>query len=201
MASQSGKFAAIPGKSSSGGSREGDGLCGRASRPPYPHSDPRQLLRHPWSRASIAVGRPSGRPTTRAGYVSSSTTHYASELALLPGQAVKPPTAHRTAVMVVIECTLETLRHVINFLDPGLDQRLAGLERADPAAADQHHRGRTTGSAEYRLPYLGDEVRIHLPVRFVDPGDVNGARRVADEQGFHIGAHVHEQGIRGRVQE
>jgi hypothetical protein len=38
--------------------------------------------------------------------------------------------------MVVVERAFEAFVHVIDFLDPGLDQGLPGLQRPDATAAD-----------------------------------------------------------------
>ena len=75
--------------------------------------------------------------------------HAFLNLTLFPGQAVEAPTTHAAAVVVVVERAFEALVHVIDILDPGLDQNLPGLKRPDTAAANQYH-GRGTTSTQNR---------------------------------------------------
>src|SRR3989344_5640071 len=121
--------------------------------------------------------------------------------ALLPRQAVEAPAADGAAMGLVVQLALEALGHVIDIVDAGLDQRLAGLEGTYPAAADQHHRRRPARAAQHGLAHHGDEVGIRLPVRLVNPGDINGTRRVPDKQEFHVRAHIHQQRAGGVVEE
>src|SRR3989344_1815147 len=108
-----------------------------------------------------------------------------------------PPAAQSAAVVCFIQLPLEALGHVVDLLDSGLDQGLAGLERAYPATTDQHPRRRPGGGAtQHGLPYLGEKVRVECPVGLVDPGNVDRSRRMPDEQIFHERTYVDEHGVR-----
>lgn len=97
--------------------------------------------------------------------------------------------------MMIVQMTLKALCHVVDVAHPGGDERLARIERAHAATTDQHDGCGAPGAAQHGLANLFDELRVDLPIRFIDPGNMDGSRRVANEQILHIGSHVDEYGI------
>jgi len=103
--------------------------------------------------------------------------------------------------MLVVKFALEALVHMVDAAKARLEQLLAGLERAFSAATNQDNRcagplRRANSTAEQQLAYLGDEVRIHDPIRLVDPGNMYGALGVADEQELHRRADIDQDRLR-----
>jgi hypothetical protein len=111
--------------------------------------------------------------------------------ALLPGQAFEAPAVHRAAMVVVVEFAFEAVQHVVHAGEAGGFERVAGIDRAVAAAADQHH-GAVVGVAGEFL-HFADEMRIDLPVGAVVPGHMQRPRRMADEEEFHLAAAIDEQ--------
>ena len=64
-------------------------------------------------------------------------------------------------MVVIIELAFETFEHVIDTRKAVTHQRLAGIERALAATADQHHRRAldvavAAGAAQQQAAHLGD---------------------------------------------
>jgi hypothetical protein len=118
------------------------------------------------------------------------------QLALLPGKPMKAPTVNGRTMVMIVQMAFKTFRDVIDLPHPSRYQRFAGIERANPAAADQYHRRRPPGPAKHRLAYLLHELGIYLPVGLIDPRNMDRTGRMPDEQIFHIGAHVDEHRVR-----
>lgn len=109
-----------------------------------------------------------------------------------------PPAIDGTAMMLMIELTLETLLDVVDIAEPGIDQGLACLFGAFATAADEKdmHTLFTVGTGhttEDQLAYLGNEMGVFDPVGFIDPGDVDGTDRVADEEVLHARTDIDQQ--------
>jgi len=52
-----------------------------------------------------------------------------------------------------------------------------------------------TAPPQQQLSDLGFEVLIDGPIRFIDPGYVDGATGVADKQILHSGTYIHQQSL------
>ncbi len=113
---------------------------------------------------------------------------------------METPTTDTVAMMLAIELSLKSLSDVIDLLKSIFYQKLTGLQRAFAAAAYKHNRGtaeiavRATDPPQHQLPDLDHKMRIDLPLRFIDPGDMDRAGGVTYEQIFHIGAHIDQKG-------
>jgi predicted P-loop ATPase len=88
---------------------------------------------------------------------------------------IAPATLGR-AVVIIIQITLEALKHVINEGKVFLSQDFTSLLRPLATSANQYHRSTvflaTAKPSEHKLAYLGSEVFIYRPVGFIDPGDM-----------------------------
>ncbi len=109
------------------------------------------------------------------------------------------PAIDGTAMVIVIQVTLKTIIYMKNPIESSFDQYLARFQGALATAADQYHRGaaivfNADRSTEHHLSDIGKKMGILDPVRFVDPGDVNGPPGVSDEQKLHAGADIHQYG-------
>jgi len=99
-----------------------------------------------------------------------------------------------------VEVAFESFVDVVDIGDAGLDQHLTGFFGTLAAAAYQNHRRAAVvafyHAAKHEFANIGDKMRIHHPIGFIDPGHMHRAFGVADEQVFHAGANVDEQGAR-----
>lgn len=121
--------------------------------------------------------------------------------ALFPGQAVKAPASDTAALVMLVEFALEALVDVKDTLEAGICERASGFFRTLAAATDEDDRGAavlcvTTLTTKHQLSDLCNKMRIDVPVRFVDPGNMHGADRMADKKKFHRRADIHEDGTR-----
>src|SRR5262245_54911252 len=93
-------------------------------------------------------------------------------------------------MMLLVERSLEAVLHVVDVAEAGVLERGRGIERAVPAAADEHNRPVHARD----LLHLADEMRIHFPVGTVVPRDVMRAHGVPDEVELHLAAAIDEDG-------
>src|SRR5687768_17233072 len=112
-------------------------------------------------------------------------------LTLFPRQAVKSPSGPAPAVVLFVELSLESVQHVVDLGESRSLERMAGIERAVAAAANQHY-----GAVNARsFSHVSDEIGIDVPVRAIVPGDVDRARRMTDKQELHLAAAVDENRV------
>jgi hypothetical protein len=97
-------------------------------------------------------------------------------------------------VVIVVERAFETFQHVDHLREAGRLQRLAGIDRAIAAAADEQHRPRQVALDHPR--HLGGELRVDLPIRRLLPGDMLGADRMADVHVLDFGPAIDQHGLR-----
>src|SRR5258706_1876005 len=119
---------------------------------------------------------------------------------LLPRKAVDAPAVAGVAVMILVELAFEPVEHVEYALETRALERLARLDRAIAAAADEHHRT----LVEVRpgdLLHLPDEMRIQVPVGAVIPRHHHRPVRMADEHVLHLAAAIDEDRIGAFTQE
>ncbi len=93
--------------------------------------------------------------------------------------------------MLVVEFTLESMQHVVDLGKAGTFQRVAGVERAIAAAADDDDWPVDAG----RLFDMGDEMRVDVPVGTVIPCHMDGSDWMANKKIFHFAAAIDEYRI------
>ena len=99
----------------------------------------------------------------------------------------------------MVQLAFEAVHHVHHVLEAGALERLARLDGAVAAAADEHD-GTLLEVRARELLHLAHEVGVLLPLGAVVPGDHHGADGMADEHVLHLAAAVDEHRVGVRLE-
>ncbi len=110
---------------------------------------------------------------------------------------METPSAECATLMIFVQVALEALVDMTDIFYTRRDQNFARFRGAFSAATNKDHRRTTafdvtTNATQHKLADFLDEVRINIPVGFVDPGYVNSTLGMTDKKKFHIGPDIHQ---------
>jgi hypothetical protein len=111
------------------------------------------------------------------------------------------PATQAAAVMIVIQITLKSLIDMEDPYKSAFQQRLTRFKGSFAATTDEDHRGATLVDGADATPQqefsdIGDKVRVYRPIRFINPGYMNGPFRVAYKEKLHAGPDINQNGAR-----
>jgi hypothetical protein len=116
------------------------------------------------------------------------------------------PATRSTAVVLLVQFALEAFIYIIDVYKPFFYQQLAGLQRTLPTTTDKYDGGIAAmllqaDASQQNLAYLGHELGIDDPVRFVNPGDMDTSLWMTDKQVFHAGPDIDQNSALVLVQQ